>query len=133
MENDVFPQKRRAEAGAEMTRKELRRLSRAELLEMLIEQEEELNACKEQLAKAQAELANRRIQIANAGSVAEAALQLSGIFEAAQRACDLYTENVRKNNAAAPQRRAKPYDEDMPRVVRGSADARRMRNETSDQ
>ena len=115
-----------------MTRKELRRLSRAELLEMLIQQEEELNACKEQLARAQAELESRQIKISNAGSIAEAALQLSGIFEAAQRACELYTANIRES-VSAPRKRAVSYDEDMPRIVRGSTDTRRMKHETADQ
>ena len=82
-----------------MTRKELRRLSRAELLEMLIQQEEELNACKEQLARAQAELESRQIKISNAGSIAEAALQVSGIFEAAQRAADQYLSSVNELSA----------------------------------
>lgn len=31
-----------------------------------------------------------------AGSIAEASLQLSGIFEAAQRAADLYLENIKR-------------------------------------
>ena len=78
-----------------MTEKELKRLSRADLLEMLISQSEELREVKERLRTAEAALANRVIEIDNAGSIAEASLRLNGVFEAAQAACEQYTENIR--------------------------------------
>lgn len=78
-----------------MTDKELRRMSRGELLEMLIMQMEENEELKRQLEKAQNELKNRRIIEAEAGSIAEAALRLNGIFEAADQAARQYLENVR--------------------------------------
>lgn len=81
-----------------MTEKELRRLSRADLLEMLIAQSEELREVKERLAAAEEALASRIIEINNAGSIAEASLQLNGVFEAAQAACAQYTENIRSMN-----------------------------------
>jgi len=67
-----------------MTEKELKRLSRADLLEMLIDQSKELRKTQKNLQKAKAELAKRKIAIDEAGSIAEAALRLNGIFEAAQ-------------------------------------------------
>ena len=78
-----------------MTEKELKRLTRADLLEMLIAQSEELRQVKERLKIAEAALANRVIEIDNAGSIAEASLRLNGVFEAAQAACEQYTENIR--------------------------------------
>ena len=78
-----------------MTEKELKRLTRADLLEMLIAQSEELRQVKERLKTAEAALANRVIEIDNAGSIAEASLRLNGVFEAAQAACEQYTENIR--------------------------------------
>ena len=81
-----------------MTDKELRRLSRADLLEMLIAQSEELREVKERLAAAETALASRIIEINNAGSIAEASLQLNGVFEAAQAACAQYTESIRSLN-----------------------------------
>lgn len=64
-----------------MTDKELKRLSRAELLELLLTQMEENEKLRKQLRKAQAALRDRRIEIENAGSMAEAALRLTCIFE----------------------------------------------------
>ena len=77
-----------------MTDKELKRLSRGELLEMLIQQSKELERLRKQLDAAQTALQNREIAITNAGSIAEAALQLNGVFTAAQDACQQYIENI---------------------------------------
>ena len=77
-----------------MTEKELRRLSRADLLEMLIDQSVELETVKKKLAAAEEALASRVIEINSAGSIAEAALRLNGVFEAAQAACDQYVQNI---------------------------------------
>ena len=77
-----------------MTDKELKRLSRGELLEMLIQQSKEFERLRKQLDAAQTALQNREIAITNAGSIAEAALQLNGVFTAAQDACQQYMENI---------------------------------------
>ena len=49
------------------------------------------------------ERSSRRIELDEAGSIAEAALKLSGIFEAAQDAADRYMENIRLLQMAAEQ------------------------------
>lgn len=77
-----------------MTEKELRRLSRSDLLSLLLEQSRETQQLRQQLQEAQAALEDRAIRIREAGSIAEAALKLSGIFEAAEAACQQFTENV---------------------------------------
>lgn len=77
-----------------MTDKEIRKLSRRDLLQMLVEQGRELRELKEQYAAAQRELEDRRIRLNRAGSIAEAALQLNGVFEAAQAACRQYTDSI---------------------------------------
>ena len=79
-----------------MKEKDLRRLSRADLLEMLIDQSKEVQILREKLEKAEAELKKREIAIQNAGSIAEASLMLNGVFEAAQAACREYVENTHK-------------------------------------
>lgn len=79
-----------------MTNKELKRLSRGELLEMLIAQASENEKLKQELEEARAALQDRSIVIDNAGSIAEASLQLSGVFEAAQTAAEQYLVNIRR-------------------------------------
>ena len=78
-----------------MTDRELRRLRRAELLEMLIAETEENARLREELAQARSALADRRILMEKSGSIAEAALRLNGIFEAADRAAQQYLQSVR--------------------------------------
>lgn len=77
-----------------MTDKELSRLKRGELLEMLLEQSREVERLKAELETAQTALEERSIRIDHAGSIAEAALQVNGVFEAAQEAAKQYLENV---------------------------------------
>lgn len=77
-----------------MTDRELRKLSRNDLLELLIDQAKEIDRLREELNVANKKLSDRKIIIDNAGSLAEAALQLNGVFTAAQEACAQYTENI---------------------------------------
>lgn len=77
-----------------MTDKELRKLTRTELLELLLVQSKELDRLNTQLEQAQEKLQEKEIVLSRSGSIAEAALQLSGIFEAAQNAADQYLANV---------------------------------------
>ncbi len=69
---------------------ELRRLKKLELLEIILEQEKEIERLTRLTEELQQKLEDRQIKIAESGSIAEAALKLSGIFEAAQRAADMY-------------------------------------------
>lgn len=78
-----------------MTDKELRKLNRRELLELLLEQSRENERLREELEQTKEQLNSRKIQIEEAGSIAEAALKLNGIFEAAEEAARQYLENVR--------------------------------------
>lgn len=78
-----------------MTDKELKKLSRAELLEMLLEQTKRIEALQTELELKNKELENRRIMIERAGSIAEASLRLNEVFETAQKAADQYLYNIK--------------------------------------
>ena len=80
--------------GGSMTEKELRRLRRGELLELLLEQTKEAEALKKELSETKKQLESREIRLEKAGSIAEAALQVNGVFEAAQEAAAQYLENI---------------------------------------
>lgn len=79
-----------------MTKKELKRLSRVELIEMLILQTRREERLQAELDVANAELVRRQKAYDESGDLAEAALKLSGVFEAAQRAAELYLDGVRQ-------------------------------------
>lgn len=90
-----------------MTERELRKLSRTDLLELLLAQRRENEQLRCILDQTQAQLADRTIHIDNAGSIAEASLQLSGIFNAAQDSCKYYMDNIKllseRQNAVCQQ------------------------------
>ena len=77
-----------------MVEKELKKLSRRELLEILIVQTKRVERLETQLAEAQKVIENRRIMVDRIGNLAEACLAVNGVFEAAQKAAAQYLENV---------------------------------------
>lgn len=79
-----------------MKEKELKKMSRADLLELLIEQTEENERLRAKLERATALLDERYIKIQEAGSIAKAALELNKVFEAADAAAQQYLESVRR-------------------------------------
>lgn len=56
----------------------------------------ENRALREKLADTEKKLADRTIALSEAGTLAEAALKLNGVFEAADAACRQYIENLRR-------------------------------------
>lgn len=64
------------------------------MLEMLLELSKENEQLREKNSFLEEQLEDRMLTISQAGSLAEAALQLNGVFEAAQAACDQYIYNV---------------------------------------
>lgn len=79
----------------------LKKLSRQDLLEMLIEEEKHIDRLEKELAEAREALKDRQIQIQSSGSIAEAALKLNEVFEAAQAAADQYLENIKQQRTEA--------------------------------
>lgn len=77
-----------------MVEKEMKKLSRRELLEILIIQTKRVERLEAQLADAQKALADRSIIVERVGNLAEAALAINGVFEAAQKAAEQYLDNV---------------------------------------
>lgn len=78
-----------------MTEKDLRKLSRSDLLQMLIDQSEELQALREKNAAAEAALAQKDLAIDEAGSLADAVFKLNGIFDVAQNTAQQYLDNIK--------------------------------------
>lgn len=81
-------------------RRELKKLKRSELLEIMLAQSEEIDRLRAELAEKERQLADKRIAIEESGSIAEASLKLTKVFMEAQRAADLYLANVREGAGA---------------------------------
>ena len=83
-----------------MKQKELRRLSKAELIDIIYEQKKIEVSLKNKLAEAQQQLEEHDIQVKKAGTLAEAALSVNKVFEAAQRAADDYVRQIHVDYSA---------------------------------
>ena len=77
-----------------MKEKELRKLTRKQLLELLLVQTERAEKLEEELKEKEALLKNRQLTELEAGNIADASLRLNGVFEAAQAAAEQYLENI---------------------------------------
>lgn len=109
-----------------MTDRDLRKLSRADLLELLLEQLKENEQLRGELEAAQKQLAEREVLLENAGSIAEASLQLNGVFQAAEAACAQYIENIERLSARQEQVCAQMERETQAKCDRMVADAERQ-------
>ena len=87
-----------------MTDKELRRLGRAELIDILYELQKRNDDLTAQNLQLRQEQEDRQLHLEQAGSIAEAALRVNGVFEAAQAAADQYLLSIRASSAGAEQR-----------------------------
>jgi len=79
-----------------LTEKELKKLNRYQLLELLIVQTERADKLQTKLEEAEKQLNEKDLKMTSLGSIAEASLQLEGVFQAAQAAADLYIDAAKK-------------------------------------
>ncbi len=77
-----------------MSNKSLSKLTRSELLDLLYEQEKRVEELEKRNKQLQAEVEDRKIKLSKVGSIADASMALSNVFAEAQKAVDLYLENV---------------------------------------
>lgn len=81
-----------------MNERTLKQLKKIELYEILLAQSKEIDRLKQELIETQQKLENKQIIIQEAGSLADVALKLTKIFEEAQKAADIYLENITEND-----------------------------------
>ena len=87
-----------------MTGKELRRMSRSQLIEIIYELKKREDDYKMQIDLLQQKLNERVLCMESAGSIAQASMQLNRVFEAAQAAADQYLLSVRAAAEAAAEK-----------------------------
>lgn len=109
-----------------LTDKDLRKLNRYQLLELLIMQMEKADKLQICLEETEKQLSDQDIKISSLGSIAEASLQLGGVFQAAQRAADMYIDAAKK--------RAEEIEDDAHKkaaeiLMQAQAQARRIKGE----
>ena len=112
-----------------MTEKELHKLRREDLLDMLIRQSEDYARLTDELTKAKEELAKRALAMENAGTLADAAFQLNGVYHAADDACSQYVESMRQMH----EQQLKLQEECLRQKVQSEEYCRRMEETTREQ
>ncbi len=79
-----------------MNDSELKKLSRADLLQLLLDERRENERLQLKLKETEEKLSERMIAIDEAGSIAQAVMQLNGVFEAAEAAASQYVDNIQR-------------------------------------
>ena len=77
-----------------MINKELKRLSRRELVDILYQLKKNEQEMQEEIESLKNELQDKRIRISTAGSIAEAAMSVTNVFSTAQMTADLYLREI---------------------------------------
>lgn len=120
-----------------MTDRELKKLNRQDLLQMLINQGKELRELQAKCVEYEAALSEREIKLDQAGSIAEASLQLNGVFEAAQAACAQYMENIenlsQRQEEICAKREAESWDKAKRIIEEAEKQSNTLRKETEAQ
>ena len=117
-----------------MADRELRRMHRTELVEIIYALKQSEDQLKEQNAALTAQLQDRQLRIDNAGSIAQAAMELNKVFEAAQAAADDYLNSVQVTredaDVAAANTLAQARSEAQRILEQARADADRLKAQT---
>jgi len=96
----------------------LRKLNRRELLEIMLAQSREIDALREEIKQLSEELEDKTLKTKNAGSIAEDSLQVTQVFEEAQKSADLYIANVRRRTDEESARHIRRVREETRKAAR---------------
>ena len=77
-----------------MTDKEFKRLSRAQLIEIIYQLQLQIDKLNEEKQALENELEDKRLRLQSAGNIAEAALEINDCFRSAQNAAEQYLNEI---------------------------------------
>ena len=77
-----------------MISKELKRLNRRELVDIIYQLKKNEQEMQEEIATLKKEIQDRRIRMSTAGSIADAAMSVTDVFSAAQMTADIYLREI---------------------------------------
>ena len=79
-----------------MNSKELKRLNRRELVDIIYQLKKNEQEMQEVIAALEKEVQDKRIRISAAGSIADAAMSVTNVFSSAQQTADIYLYEISK-------------------------------------
>ena len=106
-----------------MTDKEFKRLSRAQLIEIIYQLQLQLDKLNEEKQELSNELADKRLRLQNAGNIAAAALEINDCFRSAQNAAEQYLneiKTIREETEAERQRILEEAQAEAEAVIAGA-------------
>ena len=112
-----------------MTDKEFKRLSRAQLIEVIYRLQLELDKANEEKQALESELNDKRLRLSNAGNIADAALEINNCFRSAQNAAEQYLneiKTIREETEAERQRILKEAKAEAGAII---SSAKKTRND----
>lgn len=77
-----------------MVNKELKRLSRRELVDIIYQLKKNEQDLQEEIDGLKKQLEDKHLKISNAGSIADAAVNVTDMFATAQKTADLYLQEI---------------------------------------
>ncbi len=101
-----------------MNNKELKKLSRKDLLEIILAQTNRIEDLETENKKLTIELNSKKIDIESSGSLAEAVVKLSGIFDLAQKTADEYVSLVKVNTKKQETKMKKELEKEKNKIIK---------------
>lgn len=101
-----------------MNNKELKKLSRKDLLEIILAQTNRIEDLETENKKLTTELNSKKIDIESSGSLAEAVVKLSGIFDLAQKTADEYVSLVKVNTKKQETKMKKELEKEKNKIIK---------------
>lgn len=101
-----------------MNNKELKKLSRKDLLEIILAQTNRIEDLETENKKLTIELNSKKIDIESSGSLAEAVVKLSGIFDLAQKTADEYVSLVKVNTKKQETKMKKELGKEKNKIIK---------------
>lgn len=105
-----------------ITEQELKKLKRTELCDLLLEQVKVIEDLQEKVDIQEEKLAERKVHIDKAGTIAEACFHMNGVLEAAEKAAQQYLENIEMLNTRQEEICAQKEEEINAKVAQMIAD-----------
>jgi cell division septum initiation protein DivIVA len=110
-----------------MTDKEFKRLSRAQLIDIIYQFQLQVEKLTEQNHELERDLADKRLRLSNAGNIADAALEINNCFRSAQDAAEQYLNEIKAIREETEAERQRILEEARAEAVKIIAEARVIR------
>lgn len=112
-----------------MTDKEFKRLSRAQLIDIIYQLQLQIDKLNEEKQALESELKDKRLRLSDAGNIAEAALEMNHCFRSAQNAAEQYLNEIKAIREETEVERQRILSEAQAEAAAIIADAKKTQGE----